>query len=368
MLSFEKEILQWMNPHVLRVVPQGERLSLTELLARAKGKYPDRDIMSTTIDAEADHSVALTFVAPPAKSTEDAPKSAKGLQRRRGEVRYFNPYDGALLSIDELTGQSTFQTVERIHRGMVAGPIGRTVVGSCALLLFVMALSGLYLRWPRRAKWQWRTWFKINSQVTGRPYLWSLHTVIATCVLPLVLMASLTGAYQAFDWYRKSVMNLVGATPPTREATKLDQPLQVDGPNAESNLDLLWSNFQRMNGDFKSATIIFPPSLAHATEVRYLKDNSPHERAFNLVAMHPLTGEVVMRDEFAEKKAGNRFISGILPLHTGTYFGLMGRILMLLSALSMPFFAVTGWMMYVLRRRRLQISAAPTLAEAQQVG
>ena len=364
LLSFEHELLQWMNRDVVWIAPQGERLPLNDLFAKVKVAYPDREVMSVTVDAAADHSVAVTFVA--VNGSAEASKSIKGPQRRRGEVRYFNPYDGALLSREEMVGQATLQTIERVHRGMVAGPLGRTVVGSCALLLFLMALSGLYLRWPRRGKMQWQTWFKVSPQLTGRAYLWNLHTVVATCVLPLVLISALTGAYQAFDWYRKGVMNIVGATPPSREATKLEQPLQSSDTNL--NIDLLWSSFQREHGDFKTATMVFPPSRAHAVEIRYLTADSPHERAINLIALHPLTGDVIKQDIFAEKKTGNRFVSGILPLHTGSYFGAVGQVLMMLSALSMPFFAVTGWMMYWQRKHRLKEATSTNLAESSLVG
>jgi len=338
-----------MNSQVVRVTPQAHRLPLSELLAKVKAAYPGRDVMSMTIDAEADHAVSVALVALPAAATSSDAKSVKA-KRRRGEVRYFNPYDGALLSRDDLNGQAAFQTIEHIHRGMVAGTIGRTVVGTSALLLSVMALAGLYLRWPRRCKLQWRSWFKLNYQLQGRAFLWNMHTVIATCVLPLILLSSFTGSYQAFDWYRKGVMALVRATPSTRDAINFAQPAGSLNDNI-MNLDAVWSTFQTGH-QFKSATVVFPQPNVHEVEIRYLAATSPHERAFSLATMHPVTGETIKQDDYADKSMGNRFVTSILPLHTGTYFGITGRLLILLSALTMPFFAITGWMMYWHRRSR----------------
>lgn len=365
MLSFEPELLHWMNPDVMRVVPQDQPLPLSELLGKVRAAYPGREIMSMTVNAEADHSVPVTLVAVANKSAMiETTRPVKGPQRRRGEVRYFNPYNGTLLSRNDLNGQGAFQTIERIHRGMIAGPIGRTMVGISALLLFVMALAGLYLRWPRQGKLQWRTWFNINSKLKGRAYLWNWHTVIATGVLPLVLLSSFTGSYQAFDWYRQAVMMVAGATPPVREAIKLDQA--TASPDADTNVDAVWTAFQTQH-EFTSATIVFPQSSASAVEIRYLTVASPHERAFNFVAMHPVTGDLIKQQDYAEKNTGNRFISGILPLHTGTYFGVTGRMLMLLSALSMPFFATTGWMMYLQRRRSQAAKASAAIAKVRPV-
>lgn len=38
-------------------------------------------------------------------------------------------------------------------------------------------------------------------------------------------------------------------------------------------------------------------------------------------------------------------------LHTGAYFGLIGVVLWMLASLLMPVFFVTGWILYLQRRR-----------------
>ncbi|WP_421021516.1 PepSY domain-containing protein, partial [Klebsiella pneumoniae] len=46
-------------------------------------------------------------------------------------------------------------------------------------------------------------------------------------------------------------------------------------------------------------------------------------------------------------------------VHVGEYFGLPGRIIVTIASLTMPLFFVTGWLLYLDRRRKKrQVSAA----------
>jgi sulfite reductase (NADPH) flavoprotein alpha-component len=45
-------------------------------------------------------------------------------------------------------------------------------------------------------------------------------------------------------------------------------------------------------------------------------------------------------------------------LHKGSYFGWAGTLAMMVSSLAMPLFAVTGWMLYLKRRRFARAQAS----------
>ncbi|WP_185057909.1 flavodoxin domain-containing protein, partial [Pseudomonas fluorescens] len=45
-------------------------------------------------------------------------------------------------------------------------------------------------------------------------------------------------------------------------------------------------------------------------------------------------------------------LSSIYALHVGSYFGLVGRIVLTLASLTMPLFFITGWLLYLDRRRK----------------
>jgi sulfite reductase (NADPH) flavoprotein alpha-component len=95
--------------------------------------------------------------------------------QRKGETIYLNPYTGALLP--ELAGEDFFEWVEQLHRFLLLPrDPGKMVSGTLAFCLMGLALSGLYLRWPRRV-WDWRTWLTFDLRMKGRSFLWGLHSV-----------------------------------------------------------------------------------------------------------------------------------------------------------------------------------------------
>jgi sulfite reductase (NADPH) flavoprotein alpha-component len=64
------------------------------------------------------------------------------------------------------------------------------------------------------------------------------------------------------------------------------------------------------------------------------------------------TATVKKRDLYADRPIGKVVVTSMLPIHKGSFFGLPGRIIILLSSLTMPLFTVTGLLLYLGRRRR----------------
>lgn len=72
----------------------------------------------------------------------------------------------------------------------------------------------------------------------------------------------------------------------------------------------------------------------------------------NQINLDPATGEVTAHDRYASKSLGSRLLTSVYALHTGSYFGLAGRIILTLSSVLMPLFFITGWLLYLDRRRK----------------
>jgi sulfite reductase (NADPH) flavoprotein alpha-component len=77
----------------------------------------------------------------------------------------------------------------------------------------------------------------------------------------------------------------------------------------------------------------------------------------NTLAVSATDGTVVRHERYASKRAGEKFMSSIFAIHSGSFFGLAGVIIYMLASLTMPLFTVTGWMMYLGRRQRKKRAA-----------
>lgn len=354
MQSFEEELLHWLNPEVFKPADApGGALSIGELFERAQSARPDKRIASWQAHAAPGYPVRVGFAAiagdrPAAQkasagrvgSAEASPQQP----RPRTEFRYLNPADGAVHQ--PLHGEDFFRTVNDIHRRLATGDIGKQIVGASVLCLVVLCLSGLYLRWPASAL-NWKHWFKLDLRLKGRRFLRDLHMMTGTWLLLPYLLSALTGLYWSYDWYKSGLYALSGASPPARE-------MQLEeAAKGIMAIEELWQAFLRESGGaFHEATLRFPEKPNQALEIRYLDAEPSHNRAYNRLFLHPDTGAVIAHERYAAKTAGAKLMASIFPLHTGNFFGLPGILLLMLSSLLMPLFAITGWKMYLDRHRR----------------
>ena len=230
--------------------------------------------------------------------------------------------------------------------------------GVLAFGLIYLALSGLYLRWPRHAL-AWRSWFKLDFSLTGRSFLWMLHSVLGTWILLIYLLLSVTGLYWSFDWVKDGANRMLGDAPREKvakvEKKKTTKKTSPTTNNADLDLTPIWQIFinevNKTDG-YSMARLRLPEHAGDAIQVVYLDAHTAHERAFNKMQIQPNSGKISKQERYVEKDLGGRLLSSIYPLHMGTYFGITGRIIMMLASLALPLFGITGWMLYLGRRRK----------------
>lgn len=346
-LSFDDEILDWINPGIIHVtVQQSPILTPPQLLAHLQTTLPERRISTVTVYTEPGASARIMFTPPPGV--------------KRGEIRYVDPYSGTLLATPQ--GAAFFQLVERFHRWLLL-PVdtGKLVSGTLSLCLLLLGLSGLYLRWPRRIA-NWRAWFKLDFGLSGRSFLWNVHSVVGTWLLVMYLIFAATGAYWSLDWVKRGVNILAGENMPKRageekgrkEPTgeRKGKPNDTVANQALPDLSVAWNSFIHAAGPTTMINLRLPDKVGEPVQFNYLTAQSPHEHARNRMNIALQTGEIKQAEPYANKSRGSRFIAAIYPLHMGSYFGLPGRIIMTLAALLMPLFGITGWMLYLDRRRK----------------
>lgn len=330
MLSLERQILQWLNPGVITVTPSGSLLAPSQLIEKVEQQAPDKQIANLTLYPQ-DHLAAEVRFAP-----------LPG--QRRGEQQYLNPYSGELLG--QPSGREFFIDVMRLHRWLLAGDVGKQVVGASTIILMVLSLTGIYFRWPKgKKRWDWRYWLSWRKGKTGRPFWWQAHAVVGTWVLPLYLLASLTGLYWSYDWYRDGLYQLTGVERPQRGA-----PVIGPAPSSDASINNYWMLFQQQVSGYQKATIDLP--VGEQFSVNYLASNAKHFRANSrwLLDTHTLQSSQAL---FENKPIEERLMNSMLPLHSGEYFGFAGLIAMMIASLLMPLFFITGWYLYLSRKKKI---------------
>nr|WP_244652428.1 sulfite reductase flavoprotein subunit alpha [Pseudomonas sp. CFBP 8771] len=332
--SFEDEILRALNPQTLNVqIRDGGILpaaQLVEILEQRQGSK----VAALRVDLVDGSAARVSFTPPPGQ--------------RRGPSAYFDPYTGELQG--EVVGEGFFDLMLDLHRFLAMGATGRQITAACTLMLVFFCLSGLYLRWPRKAL-QWRTWLTLDWAKKGRAFNWDLHAVFGTWCLLFYLLAALTGLTWSYQWFGNAVNRMLSDNPAAQRIERRTASSADVAPTV--NYDALWASIQGAVGPRLSVVNMrVPGNVGLPATVFYLRTDSPHDRAFGLLSLDPATGQVKDIQRYEDKSLKAQLLTSIYALHVGSYFGLVGRILMMLASLTMPLFLITGWLLYLDRRRK----------------
>jgi sulfite reductase (NADPH) flavoprotein alpha-component len=349
-MSFEDEIVDHLNAGVMHVAPRTTPALLPDaLVARLKAVPDAGKVAAITLSSDPSASVHIRF--------------ARDEQGTRPSSLYVDPYDGGVLGVPR--GEDFFATVRRLHRWLLipgdAKGWGRQITGVAALGLIVMLISGLVLRWPRRAS-SVKMWLKPNLGLSGRGLHRSLHAVIGTWVLPVYLVMTLTGLWYSFDWYRDGVVWLLSR--PHVAAAKM-QPKQSRPPGRPEpaqpvGFDRAWSALQHEESDgFARAQLTLPAGPGTVMRIRSWGKDSSLDTARDEFRIDAVSGQVVSAERYADKSFGEKIIANVLDIHRGAVLGWPGKLAFMIAAALMPLFSVTGILLYLSRRKLRRPAQSP---------
>lgn len=350
-MSFEDEIVDQMNAGIMQVTPRpAPALTPDGLIARLKAAEDVGQVSAVTLASDPSAAVRLRF--------------ARDEQGARASSLYVDPYDARVLGSPR--GEEFFATVRRLHRWLLnpgdAKGWGRQITGVAALGLIVMLVSGLVLRWPRRAS-SVKMWLKPNLGLRGRGLHRSLHAIIGTWVMPVYLVMALTGLWYSFDWYKDGAVWLLSG--PQVAAAKMQPKAPRAAGRAEQpqpiGFDRAWTAFQREEGGrFSKALLTLPAGSGTVIRIRSWGKESTLDTTRDEFRVDAVTGQLVSSERYADKTLGEKIIANVLDIHRGAILGWPGKLAFMIAAALMPLFAVTGVLLY-LSRRKLRRPMQPPL-------
>ena len=376
--SYEQQILKWINTDSYTVQAQsGPKLSPAELYQHFKQQNPEMQINSVSLDA-----------SPTGSSTVNIAKEGA----RRGYNMMVNPYTAEVLP--EIKGREFFQFIQQLHRYLTMGPVGKQITGACALMLIFFVLSGLYLRWPKRHSV--KQWLAVKPQLKGRNFIWDLHAVVGTWVVIFYLILACTGLYWSYDWWRNGMFKVLGVERPQPEMQQgqggrggAEQGRSAGesrgegagerGPRSEGQrenrgegrekgvddtllltaLNKSWAGFQNeFNDKYSTVTFNIPKKADGELKLSFTDVEVQHERARNNATYNYQDAAFTSVEMYEDKKLNEKIMSSMLPVHRGSFFGPIYQFFAMVASLLMPLFFVTGWMLYLKRRKQKKLTLA----------
>ena len=367
--SYEQPIQKLLNPDSYTVqVENKAKLTPAEIFQHFQTVNPEYKINSITI----------------AKAPEDASNiNIVKEGARKGLTMMINPYTAEILP--EIKSKEFFQFVQQLHRNLTVGEVGKQITGASTLMLIFFVLSGLYLRWPK--KHSAKQWLAIKPKLKGRNFLWDLHAVVGTWVIIFYLLLACTGLYWSYDWWRSGMFKVLGVEQPKpemqasqgkkgekqgeKQKDQANQDQAIKDPNQKNQdnkglkpeqiqiaLTQTWSGFNtQIQRDYSSITLSIPKKPDGKMDLSFVDAIPQHERARNKATYDYQTAKIEKLELYESKALNEKIMTSMLPVHRGSFFGPVYQFFVVLAALAMPLFFVTGWMLYLKRRKQKKLTA-----------
>jgi uncharacterized iron-regulated membrane protein len=287
---------------------------------------------------------------------------------------YANPYTGEIAVPSTTRTHDFMHLMEDWHRVLAMSgdqrAIGKAINGACNITFFVLAVTGLYIWWPRK----WRTkglkrslWFMKTDNSKARD--WNIHNVIGLWSAPILIILTLTALPISYRWAGNLIYTMVGEEAPVRNGPpgaasadltlpavpKGTRPLGPDALIATAQNEIpQWSEITLRLGGGRSPRGGNSESSPNGPQPVSVSVKSPGawpRTATTTLTLNPYTAEILQKESFGDLSAGRRLRTWTRFLHTGEALGYTGQFIAGLASLGGCFLVYTG---FALTWRRFQ--------------
>ncbi|MDA5194010.1 PepSY-associated TM helix domain-containing protein [Govanella unica] len=266
---------------------------------------------------------------------------------------WIDPPTGRVLHVAN-TSKSFTMVVHQLHGRLLIPEIGRKVVGWTGVFMLVLALSGIYLWWPRggikfRRALSWRKGLKTTT---------NLHHMFGIWIsIPLAVL-SFTGIYISFPQTSRAVLaNFVD----------LGQPEQGRGPGRNNAQPLTATNLSvteavnqalAKSGGAQILAINLPTDKSPEWRIQY---KSPEGTPPQSVTVDEASGKVKGSDKKPVSDVAQSTQRLMRRIHDGTDMGIVWQAIIFVGGILPLLFMITGVTMW-LRRRSFERDSAQNRA------
>jgi uncharacterized iron-regulated membrane protein len=356
---FTPQIEEWRHGHLDRVVPQGQRLVLDNVVAIALKAAPDGARLRYVVTPETDdQSVRVYFSASssssrPMSSSTSSDEHAEHQRASRpegwamdarlpnGTIIYLDPYRGTVLgSHGEMDRFSTW--AKRLHSSLLQGNNWRWLLELSTSWMLVMLVTGIYLWWPRGKRSA-----VPRAGLVGREGWRQWHAFVGASLSVLTLVMLATG----LTWSRysgaqiKATAAMLGQVGP--EAPRGLRSAVVPGV-PPLTWQAAWNATQTIAPSISYQ--ITPPARGDEPWRITNFDRSQPFKRFDL-RLDAFSGRPLYYSGWESMTLFNKATAIGIPFHRGE-FGWWNQALLLIFGFGVLWALLSGWMMYFKRMRK----------------
>ena len=252
--------------------------------------------------------------------------------------------DGSRVLRRDYWGEYAMTFVYDLHYRLLLEKPGGVVLGWTGLALIALLLSGLWAWWPRGS---WAKALRLKRHAAPQRRLRDWHKLGGLAGLVVLVVLTGTGVMLELPDESNTALNAVGL--PVSGMHNVNE-----ASDATSTMIGPAKAVQIARAALPAARIAWietPPASGGAYRLRMQVPSDPSPRfPHSFVWVDGASGAVLAIHDARRMTSGDSVNNWVHPLHDGSAFGLVGRILVALGGLVPAMLFITGWRRWSIRR------------------
>lgn len=269
---------------------------------------------------------------------------------------YVNQYTGEILGIYN-EKYDLFPILKAIHWSLLLNSDwGKYVIGIPVVLFIIMLITGIILWWPQNKKMQkGRFSFDWKNVKTWKRKNYDLHNILGFYASFIALILSLSGIYFAYPWV-KNIFNFT-----LSGSLELPKEKEIKSPDSllaknNSVFDLTAEETRKLYSTSSSFRIPLNGKNKKGKDLKnipvsvYGEDGKFAIR--NQLVFDKYSGKLLANKPHQQLNNAEKYANANYDIHTGSYFGLFGKIICFIAGLICTSLPVTGFLVWLGKQKK----------------
>lgn len=269
---------------------------------------------------------------------------------------YVNQYTGQILAVYN-EKYDFFTILKYIHWSLLLkSEWGPYIVGIPTVLFIIMLITGIILWWPKNKNARkGRFWFSWENVKTWKRKNYDLHNVLGFYASFIVLIMSVTGIYFAFPYVKNAFTFTLSGSLDLPKEKEIKSPDSVMA-KSDAVFDIAALQTEKLYAGSSSFRISLNGKNKKGKELKnlpvtiYGKEGRFSER--NLLTFDKYSGKLLANKPHQKLNGAEKYANANYDIHTGSYFGLFGKIIWFIAGLICTSLPVTGFLVWWGKRKK----------------
>jgi uncharacterized iron-regulated membrane protein len=336
LLAFERQIIEFAERDVRQIDSPSSPQILTpqQVLEKVREARPD--------------------AKPTALAKSNDPYATWSVNLGREGQLFVDPNVGSILGEGNKSIRDVMSELRNWHRYVAfsgdSRPLGKAITGAANLLFLFLAISGVYIWFPRNLQWtavKQVMWFRRGLKGKARNFNW--HNTIGFWTSLFLIIFTLTATVISYQWASNLVYTLTGNEVPVQQQQG-NQPAAEKPYEFPTDVNQAWVAAESQSPTWRSISLRLPIEKNAAA---FTIDEGIYWNIFgrSTLTVDAGTGAVTKWEPYGEQNSGRQLRSWFRFTHTGETGGIVGQIVGFIACVGGAFLVWTGFSL-ALRRFR----------------